>query len=50
MHIDENDPRVEGYVEFNSLMGIPVIEQLIFAKLEQIKIIAEEEIKSFFEE
>ena len=32
-----------------TLMGIPVIERIILAKLEEVKLIAEEEIKSFFE-
>jgi len=31
-------------------MKIPVIEQVIFAKLEEVKIIAAEEIKAFFED
>jgi transcriptional regulator with XRE-family HTH domain len=48
-HIDENDPRFERYVELNGLMRIPVIEQIILAKLAELKVIAEEEIKSFFE-
>jgi len=47
-HIDETDPRFEGYMELKRLMKIPVIEQVIFAKLEEVKIIASEEIKSFF--
>jgi hypothetical protein len=37
-------------VELNSLIRIPVIEQIIFAKMEELKLIAEEEIKTFFEE
>jgi transcriptional regulator with XRE-family HTH domain len=49
-HIEKNDPRFERYVELNSLMSIPVIEQVILAKLAEVKVIAEEEIKSFFEE
>lgn len=49
-HIDENDPRHEKYMELNKLLRIPVIAQIIFAKLAEVKIIAEEEIKSFFEE
>ena len=49
-HIDEDDPRFERYVELKSLLRIPVIEQVIFAKLEEVKLIAAEEIKSFFEE
>jgi transcriptional regulator with XRE-family HTH domain len=49
-HIDEDDPRFERYVELKSLMRIPVIEQIILAKLAEVKLIAEKEIKSFFEE
>jgi transcriptional regulator with XRE-family HTH domain len=48
--IDENDPRFEKYVELKSLLRIPVIEEIIFAKLAEIKVIAEEEFKSFFKE
>jgi hypothetical protein len=32
------------------LLRIPVIEKIIFGKLAELKIIAEEEIKAFFEE
>jgi transcriptional regulator with XRE-family HTH domain len=49
-HIDEDDPRYERYVELKSLLRIPVIEKIIFGKLAELKIIAEEEIKAFFEE
>jgi transcriptional regulator with XRE-family HTH domain len=49
-HIDEDDPRFEGYMELRSLMNIPVIEQIILAKPEELKLIAKEEIKSFFED
>jgi transcriptional regulator with XRE-family HTH domain len=47
--IKENDPMYEKYVELLILLRIPVIEQIIFAKLAEIKVIAAEEIKSFFE-
>jgi len=49
-HIDESDPRFEGYVELFTLMRIPVIEQVILSKLEELKALSKEEIKSFFEE
>jgi transcriptional regulator with XRE-family HTH domain len=49
-HIDESDPRFKGYVELFNLMRVPVIERIILGKLAEIKALAEEEIKSFFEE
>ena len=48
--IDKNDPMYENYVELLSLLRIPVIKSIIFAKLEEIKMLAVKEIKSFFEE
>ena len=47
--IDDSTSRVESYEELYTLMRIPVIEQVIFAKLSELKVIAEEEIKSFYE-
>ena len=47
---DANDPSSEKYAELNRLMKIPVIEKIIFAKLAQLKEIAAEETKEFFEE
>jgi hypothetical protein len=37
-------------VELISLMRIPFVEKIILGKLAEVKVIAEEEIKSFFEE
>jgi transcriptional regulator with XRE-family HTH domain len=48
--IDKNDPMYEKVVELLNLLRIPVIEKIIFAKLEEIKVIAKKEIESFFEE
>jgi transcriptional regulator with XRE-family HTH domain len=48
--IDDSDSRVDPYEELFTLMRIPFIEQIILAKLAEVKIIAEEEIKAFFEE
>jgi transcriptional regulator with XRE-family HTH domain len=48
-HISENEPRFEKYTELISLMRMPFIEQIILGKLAEIKILAEKEIKSFFE-
>jgi transcriptional regulator with XRE-family HTH domain len=47
--LDASAPSFEKYAELNSLMKIPVIEKIIFAKLSELKVIAAEEIKSFFE-
>jgi transcriptional regulator with XRE-family HTH domain len=49
-HIDENDPRFEKYVELKSLLRIPVLEKVIFGKMEELKLIAKKDIDSFFEE
>ena len=49
-HISDDEPRFELYVELISLMRIPYIEEIILAKLAEIKVIAKDEIKSFFEE
>jgi len=48
--IDKNDPMYENYVELLSLLRIPFIKAIIFAKLEEIKMLAAKEIKSFFKE
>jgi transcriptional regulator with XRE-family HTH domain len=47
--IDKNDPRYEKVVELLNLLRIPVIKTIIFAKLEEIKVLAAKEIDSFFE-
>ncbi|UCH92699.1 MAG: helix-turn-helix transcriptional regulator [Candidatus Aminicenantes bacterium] len=49
-HIRERDPKYEQYVELMSLMVIPFVEQIILAKLEEIKLIAKEEIDSFLKQ
>jgi transcriptional regulator with XRE-family HTH domain len=49
-HISEDEPRFERYVELISLMRIPFIEEIILGKLAELKVIAKEEINSFFEE
>jgi transcriptional regulator with XRE-family HTH domain len=48
--IDKNDPMYEKVVELLNLLRIPVIKTIIFAKLEEIKVIAKKEIKAFFGE
>ena len=37
INIDVDDPRFEQYVELKKLYEIPVIERIIFSKLEEIK-------------
>jgi DNA-binding XRE family transcriptional regulator len=39
--------RVEKYINLLNLMEVPVVEQLIMARLEEVKVIARKEIKSF---
>jgi hypothetical protein len=48
-HIKENDPRFERYVELIRLMRISFVEQIIFAKLEEIKAIAKDERSKAFQ-
>ncbi|NIM13430.1 MAG: helix-turn-helix domain-containing protein [Candidatus Aminicenantes bacterium] len=46
-HIPIKDPRYEKYVELIYLMQVPVIEQVILAKLTEIKVIAKDELEEF---
>ncbi len=39
--------RVKKYINLLNLMEVPVVEQLILARLEEVKVIAKKEIKSF---
>lgn len=48
-HIKEDDPVYEKYVELLTLMRIPVIEQIILAKLVEMKALLKDEIKEFQE-
>ena len=48
-HIDESDPRFEVYVELLNLMRIQEVERIILGKIAEVKLIAKEEIKSFYE-
>jgi len=48
--IDENDPRYANYVELFKLLRVRFIEDIIFAKLTEMKVIAKKQIDSFFEE
>ena len=38
---------IEKYINLLTLMKVPVVEQLILARLEEVKVIAREEIKRF---
>ncbi len=46
-HIKAGDPIYPKYVELLSLMKIPVIEQIILAKLVEMKALLKDEIKEF---
>ncbi|UCH94993.1 MAG: helix-turn-helix transcriptional regulator [Candidatus Aminicenantes bacterium] len=46
-HVKYGEPTYDNYQELNSLMQIPVIEQVIFAKLSECKIIFKEQVKKF---
>lgn len=46
-HVPEKDPRYDKYVELIYLMQVPVIEQVILAKLTEIKVIAKDELGEF---
>jgi transcriptional regulator with XRE-family HTH domain len=46
-HIPEKDPRFAKYAELIDLMQVPVVEQVVLAKLIEIKVIAREEIEKF---
>jgi transcriptional regulator with XRE-family HTH domain len=47
--IKEDDDMYNKYVELLSLMRIPVIEQIILAKLVEMKVLLKDEIKEFQE-
>ncbi len=44
-HIPKNDPRYNQYAELIDLMQVPVIEQLILAKLQELKVLAKDDIE-----
>jgi hypothetical protein len=43
--IDVDDPRYKKYLELKRYMEIPAVEQIIFAKLEEIKRMFQKETK-----
>ncbi len=48
-HVPKNDPRYQKYAELLDLMQVPEIEQIILAKLVEMKVLAKEEINEFRE-
>jgi transcriptional regulator with XRE-family HTH domain len=48
-HVPKKDALYERYVELIFLMQIPEVEQIILAKLVELKVIAKDEIKQFFQ-
>ena len=48
-HLGEYETGIEQYVELISLMRMPFIEKVIFAKLAEVKSFAAVEIRAFFE-
>jgi len=46
-HVKPDDPMYEKYVELLTFMQIPVVEQVILAKLVEIKFLLKDEIKEF---
>lgn len=48
-HISDKDPRFPRYVDLVDLMQVPVIEQVILAKLTELKVLAKDEILEFRE-
>jgi transcriptional regulator with XRE-family HTH domain len=46
-HVPVKDPRYGKYVELIYLMQVPVIEQVVLAKLTEIKVIAKDELEVF---
>jgi transcriptional regulator with XRE-family HTH domain len=46
-HVPQNDPRYEKYIELLEMMQVPVIEQVILAKLVEIKALAKNDVDEF---
>ena len=46
-HIQYGDEKYEQYAELTELMEVPVVEQLIMAKLSEIKMIFKDEVQEF---
>jgi transcriptional regulator with XRE-family HTH domain len=48
-HVPKKDARFEKYLELMDLMQVPEVEQIILAKLVELKVFAREEINQFRE-
>ncbi|UCH96259.1 MAG: helix-turn-helix transcriptional regulator [Candidatus Aminicenantes bacterium] len=48
-HVPKNNPLYEKYAELIALMKVPMVEQIILAKLVELKVVGKEEIKEFWE-
>ena len=46
-HVHKNDPRHIQYKEMIDLMQVPEVEQIILAKVVEMKVLAKDEIKEF---
>jgi transcriptional regulator with XRE-family HTH domain len=46
-HVQKNDPRHYQYREMIHLMQVPEVEQIILAKMVELKVLAKEEINTF---
>jgi DNA-binding XRE family transcriptional regulator len=46
-HVERSDPRFQQYVELINLMQIPVIEQVVLAKLVEMKVLAKDVVEEF---
>ncbi len=49
-HVPRGDARYAKYVELIDLMQIPVVEQVVLAKLVEMKVLARDVIDDFFQE
>jgi transcriptional regulator with XRE-family HTH domain len=49
-HIGYGDPNYQQFLDLSKLIQVPVIEQVLLAKLTECKIFFKEEIKKYFDE
>jgi transcriptional regulator with XRE-family HTH domain len=48
--VKDHGANLERYIELINFMKVPVVEQVIFAKLEESKVLFKEEVKQFLEQ
>ena len=48
--VEYGDPKFDKYQELSSMMQIPVIEQIMFAKLSECKILFKDHVHEFFDD